>query len=86
MGQPVCRIQEIMNHFQIDDLSRLRQIRSRGLCFARGEEDINIRLLKVFEAWIARRQNNGTRSLLLHHSNTTPPPLWTTWKQTAFRW
>ena len=29
----------------------------------------NIRLPKVFEAWTARRPNDGTLSLLLHHDN-----------------
>ena len=30
---------------------------------------INICLPKVFEAWSARRPNNGTRCPLLHHNN-----------------
>ena len=31
----------------------------------------NICLPKVFEAWSARRPNNGTRSRLLHHDNAS---------------
>ena len=31
----------------------------------------DICLPKVFEAWSARRPNNGTRSLLLHHDNAS---------------
>ena len=30
---------------------------------------MNSRLPKVFEAWSARRQNNGNHGLLLHHDN-----------------
>ena len=32
---------------------------------------ISICLPKIFEAWTARRQNNGTRCLLLHHYNAS---------------
>ena len=32
---------------------------------------ISICLPKIFEAWTARRQNNGTRCLLLHHDNAS---------------
>ena len=32
---------------------------------------INICPSKVFEAWSARRPNDGARGLLLHHDNAT---------------